>query len=116
VACRFREPREDDFTGGFVLRRFEEFTSAEVRTWWVGRACRLATPHPDTAEKAPPAGFDPGPFAPLVAALALPFVTVDFAPRADGVWRIIELGDGQVSDRPSTTPPHVLLAASGLFA
>ena len=111
VAGRFRELREGDFTGGFVLRRFETFTSAEVRTWWVGGACRLVTPHPDTPERAPPEGFDPSAVAPLVAALGLPFVTVDFALRADGVWRIIELGDGQVSDRPSTTPPHAFLAA-----
>ena len=39
-----------------------------------------------------------------VAQLALPFVTVDFARRTDNTWRVIELGDGQVSDRPSSTP------------
>jgi len=27
IAARFRELREDEFTGGFVLRRFEDFTS-----------------------------------------------------------------------------------------
>jgi ATP-grasp domain, R2K clade family 3 len=41
VAARFRELREDEFTGGFVLRRFEHFASSEARTWWVGGACRL---------------------------------------------------------------------------
>jgi hypothetical protein len=30
VAARFRELREDEFARGFVLRRFERFTSAEV--------------------------------------------------------------------------------------
>jgi hypothetical protein len=48
IAARFRELREDEFTGGFVLRRFEKFTSAEARTWRVGGTCRLATAHPDT--------------------------------------------------------------------
>jgi len=47
--------------------------------------------------------------APAVTALALPFVTVDLARRADGTWRIIELGDGQVSDRPDSTPPADLI-------
>jgi hypothetical protein len=48
VASRFRQLRDDDFTGGFVLRRFERFVSAEVRTWWVDGVCRLIGPHPDT--------------------------------------------------------------------
>jgi hypothetical protein len=33
IASRFRELRDDEFTGGFVLRRFEHFASAEARTW-----------------------------------------------------------------------------------
>jgi ATP-grasp domain, R2K clade family 3 len=94
--------RDDDFTGGFVLRRFEEFTGAEVRTWWVDGVCRLVGAHPDTPDAKPPAAFDPAAVAPLVAALRLPFVTVDLVRRADGVWRVIEVGDGQVSDRPAT--------------
>ena len=46
VAARFRQLRDDDFTGGFVLRRFEQFISAEARTWWVNGVCRLVGPHP----------------------------------------------------------------------
>lgn len=111
VASRFRELRDDDFTGGFVLRRFEPFGAAEVRTWWVGGACALVGPHPDTPHDAPPAGLDLSAVAPLAAALALPFVTVDLALRTDGVWRVIELGDGQVSDRPSTMDPATFIAA-----
>jgi ATP-grasp domain, R2K clade family 3 len=38
-------------------------------------------------------------------------VTVDFAMRADGEWRVVELGDGQVSDRPVTMAPKVLVSA-----
>ncbi len=108
---RFRELRDEEFTGGFVLRRFEDFTSAEVRTWWVGGACRLVTAHPDTPEVPAPEGLDLDGLAPLVAALGLPFATVDLALRGDGVWRVIELGDGQVSDRPSSTDPAVFVAA-----
>ncbi|WP_280236823.1 ATP-grasp domain-containing protein [Nocardia cyriacigeorgica] len=37
--------------------------------------------------------------------LDLPFVTADFVQHTDGRWRIVELGDAQVSDRPITMPP-----------
>jgi hypothetical protein len=45
-----------------------------------------------------------------VGTLGLPFVTVDLALRRDGVWRVVELGDGQVSDRPMTTPADDLIS------
>jgi hypothetical protein len=110
VASRFRELRDEDFTGGFVLRRFERFVSAEARTWWVNGTCRLIGPHPDTAHDGPPADLDLTEIAPLVAALRLPFVTVDLALRADGAWRVVEVGDGQVSDRPTSIDPDDLVA------
>ena len=44
-----------------------------------------------------------------VAGLGLPFVTVDLAVRSDGAWRVIGLGDGQVSDRPATTSAEALV-------
>jgi hypothetical protein len=110
VAARFRELREDEFAGGFVVRRFEEFTSAEARTWWAGGTCRLVAAHPDTPGDLPP-GIDLAPFAPLIGSLALPFATADLALRADGTWRVVELGDGQVSDRPPATDPAAFLNA-----
>jgi hypothetical protein len=85
-----------------VLRRFERFVSAEVRTWWVDGVCRLVSPHPDTPDDRPATDVDLAAIEPLVAGLRLPFVTVDLALREDGVWRVVELGDGQVSDRPRT--------------
>jgi len=110
VAASFRELRGDDFTGGFVLRRFEKFTSAEARTWWAGGTCRLVTAHPDTPGDLPPV-IDLAPFTALIGSLGLPFVTADLALRADGTWRVIELGDGQVSDRPASTEPATFLNA-----
>ena len=110
VAARFRELREEEFTGGFVLRRFEEFTTAEARTWWAGGTCRLVTAHPGTPGDLPP-DIDLAPFIPLIGALGLPFATADLALRADGTWRVVELGDGQVSDRPPTTDPAAFLNA-----
>jgi hypothetical protein len=111
VAARFIELREDDFTGGFVLRRFEQLTSTEIRTWWLDGNCALVTPHPDTPLRQPPDDIDLARFAPLVRSLDVPFVTLDLARRADGQWRVTELGDGQVSDRPRTTPPEALIGA-----
>jgi hypothetical protein len=110
IAARFRELRDDDFTGGFVIRRFERLVSAEVRTWWTGGTCRLITAHPDTPNDQPPSDIDLTSFTPLIRSLGLPFVTADLARRADQAWRLIELGDGQVSDRPPTTSPAALLS------
>ena len=43
------------------------------------------------------------PFAELIQALGLPFVTADLARCADGAWPGIQASDGQVSDRPLST-------------
>ena len=104
VARRFRELRGEDMVGGFVLRRFERFVSAEVRTWWVNGVCRLVGPHPDTPDDMPEG--EP----PRVDTLGLPFVTADFVVREDGTWRLVELGDGQVSDRPRTVPAEEMIS------
>ncbi|TYC05139.1 hypothetical protein FXF53_05885 [Micromonospora sp. WP24] len=111
IAARLRELRDDDFVGGFVLREFESFTSAEARTWWVEGRCVLVGAHPDTPGAPPPDGFDLDWLTPFVTALALPFVTVDLVLRDDGAWRVVELGDGQVSDRPPGLPPEEIIAA-----
>ncbi len=115
VATRFLELREDAFVGGFVLRRYEDFDTAEVRTWWVAGRCVLVGAHPDTPDQSPPDDLDLSAVAPVLAGLDLPFVTVDLAHRSDGTWRVVELGDGQVSDRPTTLEPAELIAvlASG---
>ena len=63
---------------------------------------RLATAHPGTPGDLLP-GIDLEPFTPLIRLLGLLFVSADLALRADGTWRVVELGDGQVSDRPATT-------------
>ncbi|GIJ35045.1 hypothetical protein Vse01_41930 [Micromonospora sediminimaris] len=111
VASRLRHLREDDFVGGFVLRRYERFTSVEARTWWVNGVCVLVSAHPDTPNDVPHLDVDLVAVTPVIAALGLPFITVDLALRDDGVWRIIEIGDGQVSDRPATTEPSSLVTA-----
>lgn len=110
VARRFLELRGDDLVGGLVVRAFETFVSPEARTWWVDGRCVLVGAHPDTPDDEPSAP-DLSEVAPLVAALGLPFVTVDVVLRDDGRWRVVELGDGQVSDRPRSMPADALVEA-----
>jgi len=106
VVSRFVERQGNELAGGIVLRHREEFhivdgRVGELRTWWLDGAMTAAGPHPDT----------PGMTgAPEVAGLGKAlrgldcrFVTVDLARRTDGVWRVVELGDGQVSDLPTGT-------------
>jgi hypothetical protein len=45
----------------------------------------------------------------LVRKLGCRFVTTDLAQRTDSAWRVIEVGDGQVSDLPTSTDPAALL-------
>jgi hypothetical protein len=107
VARRFVELRDDEAAGGFVLRRFERFTSVEARTWWVDGRCALVGPHPDTPDDV--VEPDTGGVADLVRESGLPFVAVDLVRRADGEWRVVELGDGQVSDRPTSVGAEALI-------
>ncbi len=71
----------------------------------------LPTHHPDTPADPPPPDLDLTPFTPLIGSLGLEFLTADLARRPDRTWRLIELGDGQVSDRPAATSPATLVAA-----
>jgi hypothetical protein len=51
---------------------------------------------------APPAALALG--RQVAERIASPFYSVDVVQRADGVWRVVELGDGQVSDLKEWTP------------
>lgn len=111
VARRFLELRGAWFDGGFVLRRYEEFAPGEWRTWWVGGRCVSVTAHPDTPDTVP-VSDGVGSIAGAIDALGLPFVSVDLArSAATGELRIVEVGDGQVSDRPSTADADRFVAA-----
>ncbi|MGW6841699.1 ATP-grasp domain-containing protein [Streptomyces sp. NPDC054958] len=105
VVARFVELQGEFLTGGVVLRAFEHFvtpqgSAAEVRVWWRDGVPRLVTAHPDSPVAEVPQAFEPAlePVRVAVEALGCPFVTTDLALRADGVWRVVEVGDGQVSD------------------
>lgn len=119
VIARMVELQGDDLTGGIVVRAFEEFTTGadghtqEARIWWINGSAALITPHPDapagTSVDVPAAVSDA--VGVSVRALGVPFVTTDLALRSDGVWRVIEVGDGQVSDFPATEEPGRLMQA-----
>lgn len=74
--------------GGVCVRRKEEYEPASERRYFVFRNEALAlggdTPHIVRA---------------CASQVGSPFFSVDVARRSDGVLRLIELGDGQVSDR-----------------
>lgn len=140
VVGRFVELQGEFLAGGVVLRRFEEFERAgspgspgspdpsdadrvdeadgsdggaravEARVWWLDGRPILVGPHPDTPhEKAEPqlAGVSS-----LVRTLGCRFVTTDLARRADGSgWRVVEVGDGQVSDLPRGVDASGLLTS-----
>jgi hypothetical protein len=112
LAACFRELRDDAFTEGYVVRRFERLVGAETRTWWRDGRCVLQTAHPDTTDEEPVVpDLVLTVLGPAVAGLGLPFATADVVRREDGAWRVVELGDGQVSDRPTSCPAEVLVAA-----
>jgi len=112
VAERFRELRDDAFDGGFVVRRFEQYEPGECRTWWVDGECALVTAHPDTPD-------DPGPAVdvaevPRLTAVPSAFFTMDVArEQGTGRLRIVEIGDGQVSDRPTSTDVEMFIRMVG---
>ncbi|MEV7682795.1 ATP-grasp domain-containing protein [Streptomyces sp. NPDC088341] len=108
VVRRFVELQAEFLAGGVVLRSFETFSklesvAAEVRVWWLDGEPRLLTPHPDSPferELVPELDH----IGPAVRRLGCRFVTTDVALRSDGVWRVVEVGDGQVSDlHPSSS-------------
>lgn len=112
VAERFLELRDEFFDGGFVVRQFEHYEPGECRTWWINGECALVTAHPDTPD-------EPGPVVdrnelPRVTVPPSAFFTMDIAREQNtGRLRIVEIGDGQVSDRPTSTDVDTFLQALG---
>jgi hypothetical protein len=75
--------------GGLCVRRVEDFIASSERRYFVLNRTPYAA-EPETAI--------PDPVANCAKAIPSPFFSVDVARRADGVERIVEVGDGQVSD------------------
>ncbi|MFE3517838.1 ATP-grasp domain-containing protein [Streptomyces sp. NPDC059166] len=100
VIRRFVELQEDFLAGGVVVRAFEPFVpGGEARVWWVAGEPVRVTAHPDTPGQLPAPRLDA--VGEAVRALGCGWVTTDLALREDGVWRVVEVGDGQVSGLPA---------------
>ncbi|MER5354844.1 ATP-grasp domain-containing protein [Kitasatospora sp. NPDC002551] len=96
--------------GGRDTRPDGRRRAVEARVWWLDGEPVLVGPHPDLPGC--PAAPDLSVVRPLVRALGCRFVTTDLAERADGSgWRVVEVGDGQVSELPRGIDPSGLLIA-----
>jgi hypothetical protein len=100
VVNEFVRLQGEYLAGGVVIRQFEDFVKeeGEARVWWVGNKPVMISPHPDTPSLLPAVDVDF--VAPYLERLNRPFVTTDLALRTDGVWRVVEVSDGQVSGIP----------------
>jgi ATP-grasp domain-containing protein len=104
VLTELVERQSDDLAGGVVVREYEPYDGDEARIWWIDGEPALVGPHPDTPDTYPEPVFDP--IRSAVRGFGCRFITTDLARRADdGEWRVVEVGDGQVSDLPATTDP-----------
>lgn len=76
--------------GGLCIRRVEDFEEGSERRYFVldreSHAANERDPVPDVVRR-------------CTGVIPSPFYSVDVATRTDGAERIVELGDGQVSDR-----------------
>ncbi len=106
VITRMIELQEDGLNGGIVVRRFEEFRrhergTVEARVWWLDGKPTVVGPHPDGCRgRQVPAPDDLEAVARAVTALGCRWITTDLAQLDDGRWRVIEVGDAQVSGWP----------------
>ena len=83
--------------GGVCVRRKEEYVSGSERRYFVAAGQAFS------AEGGVPAAV-----AACATLIASPFFSVDTALRTDGVTRIVEIGDGQVSDRKEWSPERLV--------
>lgn len=108
------QTEDDSFVGEVVVREYEHFDKevGEARVWWVDGEFVVSLPHPDNPEQLPAVDKD---FLDTVQAcvrrLGCPFVVTDITYTVDGVWRVIEVGDGQVSGLPHGFTGHSLWEA-----
>lgn len=108
------QTEDDSFVGEVVVREFERFNGAagEARVWWVDGEFVVSLPHPDNPDQLPAIDKD---FLETVQVsvkkLGCPFVVTDITSTVDGGWRVIEVGDAQVSGLPKGFTGHSLWQA-----
>lgn len=85
-----------EIEGGLCFRRVEQYTQ-ECRLFvWRGQVHHRSIP-PEAVELA----------RKIAPRFESPFYTIDLGLRDDGAWRLIELGDGQVSDLKEWSPEEL---------
>ena len=88
--CQIRE-----LEGGVCVRRLEEWQVNTETRWFVWQE-EAYGPH---GEQGNAHSADlPAPVQAALQAIDSPFYSVDVVQNAQGQWRLVELGDGQVSD------------------
>jgi len=92
-----------EIEGGICARRIEEFRPGSERRFFVLHGIPHAT-----------SGEIPQIVKTIAERIQCPFFTVDIAERADGEMRIIELGDGQVSDKKDWHAEQIVAMFSAL--
>ena len=127
VARRFLELQGPDLYGGLVLREFEAFEplathsrsgmplTREYRLFCLDGEPIVSAEYWEEGDYEQ--GDDGGAIPPLDDLRALAglvpsrFFTMDVARRIDGLWRVVELGDGQVAGLPERIDPAALYGA-----
>lgn len=101
VVHNFRELSEHTIYGSIVVREFEDWSSGEIRLWWVHGELAAVTAHPDSPghhDRLDAAEIDS--IRAGVRRLGCPFVATDLVRSTSGTLRLVEVGDGQVCDIP----------------
>lgn len=118
VVDAFRERVAEHEEPLLLLRAYEEWRPGELRVFWAENAAVSVAPHPQTPDAPSPEGLEAflRVLAPVVAGLKAGLVTTDLTRSAAGDWRLVEVGNGQVSE-PSVAFAQIAAAAGwvGLF-
>lgn len=90
--------------GGVCVRRFEEFQPETEQRYFALRGKVFASSE-----------FIPSMVKEIASRISSPFFSIDMAMTRDGALRLIELGDGQVSDRKHWSADHFvkMLSSTG---
>lgn len=111
---RFVSAQSDWLVGGIAIREFAELPEdrVEIRAWWKDGRWVAFTPHPDFSgqeiEEIPRTILRDVDIR--LQDLDLRFVTVDFVLTSDSEWKVIEVGDGQVSGIPDSVTDDEIIS------
>jgi hypothetical protein len=114
IVGRFLALTGSELQGGLVLREFLDLEQVgahtqsgmplarEWRVFWLDGEPLMVAPYwPEVSGEPPPVAS----FSEAAAHVRCRFFTMDLARRRDGVWIIVELGDGQVAGLPDGADP-----------